>query len=68
MTSNINTNFDFYLNSDLSKFNEGEWIVIYNNKIISHGKKLSLVTKNAEKIAPLSKMLISKVKKTMRYL
>ncbi len=68
MASNINSNFDFYLNSDLSMFKEGEWIAIYNNKIISHGINLMHVTKNAEKIAPLSKILISKVKRTMRYL
>ncbi len=67
MSSNINANFDFYLKSDLSKFTEGEWIAIYKDEIISHGKELAIVTKNAEKIAPSSKILISKVKKTMRY-
>lgn len=68
MVSNINTNFEFYLKNDFSNYIEGEWIAIYNDKVISHGKQLSIVTKNAEKIAPLSKVLLSKVKKTMRYL
>jgi len=68
MVSNINSNFEFYLKSDFSKFAEGEWVAIYNEKIVSHGKKLIEVTKEAEKVAPLSKILLSKVKKTMRYL
>jgi hypothetical protein len=61
MVSNINANFDFYLKSDLSKFKKANWIAIYNNKVITQGKELSLVTKNAKKTAPLEKILFSKI-------
>jgi hypothetical protein len=68
MGSNINSNFDYYLKADFSGYDEGEWVAIYENKIISHSKKLVDVVKKVEEVAPLSRVLISKVKKTMRYL
>jgi len=61
-------NFDFFLKKDFSDFEEGEWIAIYNDNVISHGLSLKKVVDNAKEIAPLSKVLLSKVKKTASYL
>ncbi len=67
-TAAIEKNFEYFLDNDFSNYGEGEWIAIYKNKVISHGKTLKRVMGEAKKSAPLSKILFSKVKKTAAYL
>ena len=61
-------NFNYFLNNQFTEFAEGEWVAIYNKQVISHGKSLEKVIKLAKKTAPMSKVLISKIKKTASYL
>jgi len=61
-------NFDFFLKEDFSEFKEGEWVAIYNDKVVSHGSVLKQVVKEAKKFAPISKVLLSKIKKSASYL
>lgn len=68
MNNVLQKNFDYFLKRDFEEFSEGEWVAIYNNKIVSHGLTLKKVIKEAENIAPLSKILISKIKKSASYL
>jgi dihydroxyacetone kinase-like predicted kinase len=66
--NNINKNFDFFLEKDFSEYDQGDWVAIYNNKIVSHGKKLEKVVKEAKKHSSMKNILITKVKKTASYL
>lgn len=68
MKNDLENNFDYFLGNDFSGFKEGEWIAIYNNKIVSHGELLKKVIEEAEKIAPIKKVLLTKIKKTASYL
>lgn len=68
MTTNLDDNFSYYLNLDFNNYLEGEWIAIYQNKVISHNNSLKLVISEAKKVAPLAKVLISKIKKSASYL
>ena len=68
MGSFAETNFNYYLNLDLNKFKEGEWVAIHSNKVIAHGMALKKVVEEAKKIAEMKKILFSKVKKTALYL
>ncbi|MDO8538043.1 MAG: DUF5678 domain-containing protein [archaeon] len=61
-------NFDYFLKSNFDEFKEGEWVAIFENRVIAHGNELKKVIEEVKKIMPLSKVLISKVKKTARYL
>ena len=64
----LDKNFDYFLKNDFSDVKEGEWIAIYNNNVISHGLNLKKVIFEAKKMAPISKVLLSKIKKTASYL
>ena len=68
MSSALDKNFDFFLNNQFKNYAEGEWVAIHEKRIISHGKKLADVIKEAKNTAPISKVLLSKVKKTASYL
>jgi ribosomal protein S3AE len=68
MSASLEKNFNYFLDLSFKRYLEGEWIAIFNNQVISHGKSLKDVISSAQKIAPLSKVLISKVKKTASYL
>lgn len=48
------------METDISKY-IGEWIAIFNDKIISHGKNLKEVSSKANKIAGGNKFLLAKV-------
>jgi len=61
-------NFEYFLDNDFSKYADGEWVAIYNNEVISHGVKLKKVMEKAKSKVSLSKVLISKVKKTPSFL
>ncbi|MDO8627662.1 MAG: DUF5678 domain-containing protein [Candidatus Diapherotrites archaeon] len=68
MNAVLDKSFDFFLKTDFEKYPEGDWVAIYENKVVAHGNALKQVISMAEKIAPISKVLLSKVKKTARYL
>ena len=38
---NLESNYEYYLSADLSHY-IGEWVAIYENKIISHGSDVKL--------------------------
>ncbi|AJF60746.1 MAG: hypothetical protein QT03_C0001G1267 [archaeon GW2011_AR10] len=65
----IEKSFQYFLDNNFDNYKEGEWIAIYEKNVIAHGltlKKVLEKVKNEGK--PLSKVLISKVKKTASYL
>ncbi len=64
----LEKNFNYFLNNDFLEYKDGEWVAICNNKVISHGLVLKEVIEKAKKIVPISKILLSKVKKTASYL
>lgn len=68
MVSLMDKNFNYFLDLSFNKYAEGEWIAIFDNQVLSHGNNLKNVVESAKKTAPLSKILISKVKKTASYL
>lgn len=68
MAVELEKNFNYFLKNEFSEYLDGEWIAIYGNKVISHGLTLKDVIKKAKQIAPISKVLLSKVKKTASYL
>lgn len=68
MVVNIENNFNYFLENDFKEYEDGEWVAIYKEKVISHGTDLKEVIKGAKKIAPMAKVLLSKVKKTASYL
>lgn len=68
MNKTLDIGFEFFLKNDFEDFKEGEWIAIFGNKIVSHGTVLKEVVKEAQKTTPLSKVLLTKVKKSASYL
>ncbi len=68
MNKSLTSDFNYFLDNQFREFNEGEWLAIYNNAVISHNITLSKVIEDAKKIAPLSNVLFSKVKRTASYL
>ena len=62
----MNKNYDFFMESDLSKF-VGEWVAISNQRIVSSGKSAKQVFKQAKKKHPNARILLTKVpeKETM---
>jgi hypothetical protein len=69
MISNVDLEFDHFLKNDFSEYEEGTWVAIYKNNVISSGKILKKVIDTVNKKSiPVSKVLITKVRKTARYL
>ncbi|VVB99092.1 Uncharacterised protein [uncultured archaeon] len=68
MEAMIDKNFEYFLAEDFKGYSEGDWIAIYGEKVISHGQTLKTVIEQAKKVAPIAKVLLSKVKKTASYL
>lgn len=68
MNTLLEKNFEYFLKSEFSEFDDGEWVAIHDNKVVSHGKSLKEVVSEVKKTMPLSKVLISKIKKTASYL
>ena len=54
------SNYQYFMETDISKY-IGEWLAIFNDKIISHGKNLKEVSSKANKIAGGNKFLLAKV-------
>ncbi len=68
MVSVIEKNFEYFQNMNFHEYKEGDWIAIYKNQVISKGKNLKEVMEKAKKIAPVSKTLVTKIRKTAAYL
>ncbi|MEK6970189.1 MAG: DUF5678 domain-containing protein [archaeon] len=68
MNASVEKNFNYFLDLSFKGYKEGEWIAIFDRKVVSHGNDLKAVLASAQKIAPISKLLISKVKKSASYL
>lgn len=54
------TSYDFFLEINLDKYT-GEWVVICDGQILSHGKNLKEIVKEAKKKCGNKKLLIAKV-------
>lgn len=59
-------NYNFFMQTNLNKY-IGEWIAICNNSIVSHGKNVKEVFKEAKEKCPKTKPLITRIpdKETM---
>jgi len=68
METAFEQNFNYFLGSQFKEFKEGEWVAIHNKKIISHGENLKKVISEAQKITPISQVLLSKIKRKASYL
>jgi len=69
MSANIDLEFEFYINNDFSGLKDNTWIAIYKQKVVSSGEKLhDVITSVKEQSIPISKVLITKIKQTARYL
>lgn len=68
MNKVLQTGFEYFIDQDFNDFEEGEWVAIHERRIIAHGKELKKVMSQAEKLAPIAQVLVSKVKKTASYL
>lgn len=64
----LEKDFEYFLKNSFAGYEDGEWVAIHGSKVISHGKKLKEVVSAVEKKMPLSRVLISKIKKTASYL
>ncbi len=54
------TSYDFFLETDLDKY-KGEWVVLCENKIVSHGNNLKEIVEEAKKKCGNKKFLITRV-------
>ena len=57
----METNYDWYLKQDLSKFS-GKWLAIVDRKVVATGKNAEQVIKEARKEYPNKRPMITKVK------
>ena len=62
----MDKNYQFYLSADVKDY-IGEWIAICDAKIVSHGKDVKQVFKEAKQKCPKAKPLITRIpdKETM---
>jgi len=62
----MNKNYEFFMKTKLEQY-LGEWIAICNQRIVSHGKNVKKVYKEAKEKCPSARPLIAKVpdKETM---
>ncbi len=61
-TTTREANYEYYLKVDVSNY-AGEWISICINKILSHGKNLKSVVKEAQEKCKGKKFLLARVPK-----
>ena len=53
-------NYNYYMESDVSKFS-GEWIAVCEDKIVSHGKNVREVVREAKNKCLGKKFLLARV-------
>ena len=56
----LNKNYDFFLETNLDKY-KGEWVILCENEIVSHGNNLKKIVEEAKKKCANKKFLITKV-------
>ncbi len=56
----LDKNYNFFLETDLDKY-KGEWVIICEDKIISHGNNLKEIVEEAKKRCANKKFLITRV-------
>lgn len=56
----LESNYEYYLNADLGSY-IGEWVAVCEGKVVSHGKDVRNVAKEARKICGSKKFLLSRV-------
>ena len=56
----LEQNYNFYLETNLDKYT-GEWIAIFENEVISHGKDLKEVVKIAKQKSGNKNFMLARV-------
>jgi len=56
----LEKNYQYFMESDISQY-IGEWVAIYEGKIISHGKNVKAVAENAKVLSKGKKFLLARV-------
>jgi hypothetical protein len=56
----LKSTYNYFLETNLEKY-KGEWIAIFDNKIVSHGKDLKKLVEEAKEICADKKFLLAKV-------
>ena len=54
------SNYEYFMQTDVSRY-IGEWIAIYEEKVISHGKSLKEVTEKAKELSGGKRFLLVRV-------
>jgi len=57
---NLESNYQYFMETDISRY-IGEWIAIYDKKIIAHGKNLKEVASKAKEVSGGRKFLLARV-------
>jgi hypothetical protein len=63
----MNSNFDFFLKTDLHQFS-GKWVVIANNKVVESGEDIKKMLEEVNKKYPKTKPLVAKIPKEEYYI
>lgn len=53
-------NYHYFMETDISKY-VGEWIAVYENRIIAHGRELKEVVSMAKEVSGGKKFLLARV-------
>ena len=56
----IEKNYEYFLSADVKAF-VGEWLIICDGKIVSHGKDVKLVFKEAMAKYPGKRLMVARV-------
>ncbi len=62
----MNKNYKYFMKADIDKY-VGEWIVICNSRIVSHGKNIKKVFKETKEKCPSERPFLARIpdKETM---
>jgi orotate phosphoribosyltransferase-like protein len=63
----MNSNFDFFLKTDLHQFS-GKWVVIVNNKVVESGEDIKKMLEEVNKKYHKAKPLVAKIPKEEYYI
>ncbi len=66
--SNAEKSFEFFLQSDFTKYKDNEWLAICGDRVIAHGLDLKEVMQKAKSATGAMRPLFTRVKKTAQYL
>ena len=60
LMGSLEVNYQYFLDANLAQY-IGEWVAIYEGKVIAHAKDVRIVAKEAQKICGNKKFLLSRV-------